>query len=95
MGLLNVKEHIKERRAHLIEQCPALARYVAAGYFDECYDYSIGEGWTPLIVGLMDALTAVGGEGTWRVAQVKEKFGTLRFYIYGGTEEMHDMIWKV
>lgn len=28
----------------------------------------------------------------FNVSQVKEKFGTLRFYVDGGTKEMHDLI---
>lgn len=38
----------------------------------------IGEGWVPLVWDLIDELNAL--ECTYSVAQVKEKFGGLRFY---------------
>lgn len=38
----------------------------------------IGEGWVPLVWNLIDEMNATGC--TYAVAQVKEKFGSLRFY---------------
>ena len=32
--------------------------------------------------------------GSFRASQVKEKYGTLRFYLTGGTEEMYAIIHK-
>lgn len=46
-------------------------------------DYGMLPGWAPLVRQLVSDLNEVWGEGNWRIAQVKEKFGTLRFYWYG------------
>ena len=45
-------------------------------------DYYInqGPGWQPFILALVNDLDALLGEENWYVEQVKEKFGTLRFY---------------
>jgi len=57
----------------LLERYPEL-------YSDLPYGIECGEGWGPLLDDLSQVLTAIGGV---RAAQVKEKFGTLRFYIDG------------
>ena len=47
----------------------------------------VGPGWKDIIVRLVDDLYALGWDG--QVAQVKEKFGGLRFYLNSeGTPEM-------
>ena len=46
-----------------------------------------GNGWETLVANLIDDLFELGWDGT--VAQVKEKFGGLRFYIGAG----NDAIW--
>jgi len=57
-----------------------------ATYFD------VGEGWYSLIKSLIEELISAG----WNkeVSQVKEKFGGLRFYIGGATEECYEIISK-
>lgn len=50
----------------------------------------VPEGWRELTSKLIDKLFTLGWNG--RIAQVKEKFGGLRFYIGGGTTEIHDAI---
>ncbi len=52
----------------------------------------IGEGWYQLIHDLLAELL----ETNWDkdIHQVKEKFGGLRFYIGGASEEVHDIIKK-
>lgn len=42
------------------------------------YDGSVGPGWVPLLDQLAADLKAMGWDGS--VKQIKEKFGTLRFY---------------
>lgn len=55
---------------------------------------SFGPGWVPLLDRLVTDLKALGWDG--ECAQIKEKFGGLRFYIGGATEEtfkpIHDRI---
>lgn len=68
------------------------------GIFDDrspitdSYFMSVGPGWYPLIKELIEDLIALGWDK--QVTQVKEKYGTLRFYINGGTDEIHDRIEK-
>lgn len=50
----------------------------------------VGPGWHPFLEDLLDDLFALGWDG--RVAQVKEKFGTLRFYVGGTTDEQYAAI---
>lgn len=49
-------------------------------------------GWYPLIKELIEDLIAMGWNK--RITQVKEKYGTLRFYIGGGTDAIWDRIEK-
>jgi len=52
----------------------------------------VGEGWRPLVMKLCKDIIAI--DDTVEVAQVKEKFGGLRFYIYGGGDKVYDLIHK-
>ena len=49
-----------------------------------------GDGWVPLIDKLIQDCIAAG----WNkeLLQVKEKFGGLRFYIGGASDEVHDLV---
>lgn len=66
----------------------ALGRNVQAHstYFD------IEEGWYPLVLKLMQDLVAIGWNK--QIAQVKEKFGGLRFYIMEGNDPIWELIEK-
>lgn len=48
----------------------------------ECFS-GVGDGWVPIIDRLAEKLVALGWNPETQLAQVKEKFGTLRFYIDG------------
>jgi hypothetical protein len=52
--------------------------------------YTVGLGWLPLIERLIVRLIALG----WNreVAQIKPKFGGLRFYVGVATDAMHEAI---
>jgi hypothetical protein len=50
-------------------------------------------GWVATVVGLCDVLVAMGFNG--KVAQIKEKFGALRFYVDGATETEDSIISEV
>jgi hypothetical protein len=54
--------------------------------------FCVDSGWFPLIKDLISDLIKMG----WNkeVIQVKEKFGTLRFYINEGTDDIHRRIAK-
>lgn len=50
----------------------------------------VGPGWSDILARLVPDLFTLGWDGN--VTQVKEKFGGLRFYIGGGSDEVHDRI---
>lgn len=50
----------------------------------------VGKGWSPLIEALVGDLENLGWDGA--IAQVKEKFGGLRFYTGSLTKEMSSVI---
>ncbi len=54
--------------------------------------FPTGEGWRLLIEKLVDDIIKIDKKVV--VSQVKEKFGTLRFYIYGGDDEVYKLINK-
>lgn len=55
-----------------------------------CDFFDVQVGWYPLIKNLIDELITLGWDK--QVTQVKEKFGGLRFYINGGSDEIYDKI---
>jgi hypothetical protein len=60
------------------------------------WGFECGDGWEPLIralSGKLEALIAAQPEDERATAsQVKEKFGTLRFYMDGATDAMYERI---
>lgn len=63
------------------------------------FGFECGDGWYQLIRELSEKLyplvtsyQCIEGEVAPRVVQVKEKYGTLRFYMDCSTEEMDDII---
>jgi len=66
--------------------------------YDEDFYFECNDGWFNLIYDLSEKInklmTNVKGEArTWiEVVQVKEKFGTMRFYMSTGTEEIFEVI---
>jgi len=50
------------------------------------------EGWELLLIELCEQIAPLIGPD-FRVAQVKEKFGGLRFYCSGSNAEVDDLIW--
>jgi hypothetical protein len=49
-----------------------------------------GKGWNKIILPLLDVCNSRGVS----VAQVKEKFGTLRFYVDGADDDLYNLINK-
>lgn len=54
-----------------------------------CWGFDCGDGWFDIIDKLSAKLEAIGGI---EASQVKEKCGSLRFYIWSGTDEAYDLI---
>ena len=48
--------------------------------YDKGFDFTVGPGWFPLLADLDDTLRAI--DPRYRILQVKEKYGWLRFYAY-------------
>jgi len=65
---------------------PFRDKIYSRGYF------SCGDGWLPLIEELISNIIELGWNK--QVCQVKEKYGELRFYINGASDEVHDLISK-
>lgn len=63
---------------------------------DEClysgFDGTVGPGWVPILDRLAEDLVAMGWDRD--LHQVKEKFGTLRFYIGNSCQVMEERIDK-
>lgn len=57
---------------------------------EECQN-AVGEGWGELVERCWDLTQKHNGA----VVQVKEKFGTLRFYTFGGDGGLLDEIWAI
>lgn len=57
-------------------------------HYKKCFP--VGEGWRPIVEKLVDDIIAID-KGV-EITQIKEKFGTLRFYIGGVKREVsHDI----
>jgi hypothetical protein len=52
----------------------------------------VGDGWLPLLKELIQDLIGLGWNK--QICDIKEKFGGLRFYIAGGSDEIFDRIDK-
>ena len=63
-----------------------------------CWGFECGDGWEPIIRELSEKLEAIlqkmpeDERGTCCASQVKEKYGTLRFYMHCSTDEMDNLI---
>jgi hypothetical protein len=85
---------MRDWRVDLIEACPGLFQPPAGGPGPSCYP-ECGEGWRDLLeraCGRIQAALHAGGR-RFSVTQIKEKFGTLRFYWQGDLS--HDAEAKV
>ena len=84
----------KELTDILVRDFPKLYQGVYKSPKDSCmsFGFEVGDGWFELIHNLSENIQYAEG-GTEIVAtQVKEKFGTLRFYIGSGSDEVYSII---
>ena len=58
--------------------------------FEGCWEVFCPKGWVELVDGLCDQIHAKGVK--INVQQIKEKFGGLRFYYTGGTDEIDELV---
>jgi len=68
------------------------------GHFGMGLPFECGDGWFDLLYQLSKDIQALINSGVeipeFAVSQVKEKFGTLRYYYYGGSDEVSDLVQK-
>lgn len=88
--------------AYLVKKCPNLFddRNKSMKETCMCWGFACGDGWyellkeacfalEPLVTAMKVKDPAGWACGYYRASQIKEKFGTLRFYLSGGTDEMY------
>lgn len=61
-----------------------------------CFGFECGKGWYPLIEHLASDINGIleKEQIEMQVTQVKEKFGSLSFYYYGGNQEIQNLVSK-
>ena len=61
-----------------------------------CFGFECGKGWYPLIDKLANDINNIVERDNieFQVTQVKEKFGSLRFYYDGGNQDIQDLVSK-
>ena len=52
--------------------------------------FPVGPGWRPLVTKLVEDIIKIDPDV--EITQIKEKFGGLRFYVGGATDEVFDLI---
>ena len=84
----------EEFEKRLMDAFPKLYADMGGSEMVTCmaYGVSVGNGWHDLIWELSEKLEPLIGDTDCRAAQVKEKFGGLRFYMTSYTDTMHDII---
>lgn len=89
------KEQTAQMNKLLKQQKEAIARFPKL--YDSVKGWECGPGWYPLLIELSEKLEPLiekeeGQEFFPCASQVKEKFGTLHFYMLQETREMTDLI---
>ncbi len=82
----------KENTDKLVKHFPKLYAGVYKSPMESCmsFGFECGDGWFELLYNLSQQIEL--SDPTVVAAQVKEKFGTLRFYIDKGSDEVYDII---
>jgi hypothetical protein len=79
----------------LVEAFPKLYSKRGGSMQETCmyWGFECGDGWFQLLWDASEKLEALNNAGqNIKASQVKEKFGTLRFYINGGDEKADEII---
>ncbi len=78
-------------------------RYASMQTTAMCWGFDCGSGWyqiikkaasklEPLIIAARAENPEAAAQGFFRASQIKEKWGTLCFYLSGGTDEMYSIV---
>ena len=86
----------KEVEEKLVKDFPQIFRDWGGNPMETCMAWGLetGTGWAPLIRKLCEDIMATNPSENFKAAQVKEKFGGLRFYFDGGDEQISKLIHK-
>ena len=91
----------KENTEYLYKTYPILYQQAGLSPQESCmhWGFETGDGWFDLIDRLSKMMedynhTEEGKENPCVALQVKEKYGSLRFYHNGGNDEICDAVWK-
>lgn len=77
----------------LLERYPNAFRYRSKNFAFDRYGFQCGDGWAQILEPIAKYLENANKEhATIWVAQVKEKFGSMRFYVHGVTTAELDSI---
>lgn len=92
------KRDLSEFELKMLETYPEWFEGLKQSPSESClsWGFEIGEGWHPLIEKLCaDIKSVLKEDDMFRVEQVKEKFGTLRFYYSGSTNtDVRELVWE-
>lgn len=93
--------------AYLVKKCPTLFadRFASMRTTAMCWGFDVGDGWyqllkeacmkiEPILAACKAKDPVAWKQGFFRASQIKEKFGTLRFYVSGAPDEVHKIIHK-
>jgi hypothetical protein len=86
----------KELEEKFRDRWPRWFRDLYGDYRLTCmaWGFAHDDGWFDLVWGLCEAIEALGPDEDFKVEQVKEKFGGLRFYVSGGNQAIWKLVWK-
>lgn len=86
-----MKEELEKK---LVEKYPKLYTQYGGSIYETCMGWGMtcGDGWFNIIKDLSEKLSKFEGV---EAAQVKEKFGGLRFYVDGTTTENYKEVHKI
>jgi hypothetical protein len=89
-------------REVIVKTCPHLYADIhegkTMGESLMCFGFEVGDGWGVILEELSDKLEELilkepeYRRNFYRAIQVKEKYGSLRFYMYSSTDEMEELI---
>ena len=84
----------KELQDKLVEKYPEIFQEIGMPPEKSCMAWGIdvGDGWYELIDNLCDTLKDLQDGNMIIAAQIKEKFGGLRFYVYSANKKQFDAI---
>jgi hypothetical protein len=85
----------KELEKQIIECAPHLFQYKGSDDIRKSllsFGFDCGDGWFDILKHLVCEISKVDINKECKVVQIKEKFGTLRFYIDNATDEIYDLI---